>query len=125
MLGGSRVETIIPVTDLARSEQFYGGTLGLTRVPLPMPGYVRYAAGAGTSLCLYARGETKTEHTLASFTVENLDTTMETLRAKGVNFEDYDFPGFKTVNGVLAEGTLKTAWFKDPDGNILCLDEVH
>jgi predicted enzyme related to lactoylglutathione lyase len=125
MLGSSRVETIIPVTDLGRSEPFYGEILGLQRVPLPMPGYVRFNAGAGTTLCLYERGETKTEHTLAGFTVEDLDAAMRDLRGKGVVFEDYDFPGFKTVNGVLAEGKMKTAWFKDPDGNILCLDEVH
>jgi catechol 2,3-dioxygenase-like lactoylglutathione lyase family enzyme len=125
MLGNARVETIIPVTDLDRSAKFYGDTLGLKKVALPMPGYVRYEAGSGTSLTLYARGETKTEHTLAGFTVPSLADAMKEMRGKGITFEEYDFPGFKTVNGVFDAGGIKTAWFKDPDGNILCIDEVH
>jgi catechol 2,3-dioxygenase-like lactoylglutathione lyase family enzyme len=124
VLGSARVETIIPVTDLDRSEKFYGDTLGLKKVPLPMPGYVRFEAGAGTTLCLYARGETKTEHTLAGFNVPSLESAMKEMRGKGITFEEYDFPGFKTVNGVFAMDKIKTAWFKDPDGNILCIDEV-
>ena len=125
MLAGSRVETIIPVTDLARSEKFYGDVLGLKRLAFPMPGYVRYEAGEGTTLCLYERGETKTEHTLAGFAVADLDKMMQELRTGGVTFEDYDFPGFKTENGVLAMDGIRSAWFKDPDGNTLCVDEVR
>jgi len=124
MLGNSRVETIIPVTSLERSQKFYGEMLGLKGTPLPVPGYVRYQAGAGTTLCLYERGETATEHTLAAFSVPNLEGAMRDLRGKGVTFEEYDFPGFKTVNGVFEADGIKTAWFKDPDGNILCIDET-
>jgi catechol 2,3-dioxygenase-like lactoylglutathione lyase family enzyme len=124
MLADAPVQTIIPVTNLARSEKFYGETLGLKRVSLPMPGYVRFVAGGRTALCLYERGPTATEHTLAGFTVPNLEATMHELRSRGVKFEDYDFPGFKTENGILSDGTIRSAWFKDPDGNILCIDEM-
>jgi hypothetical protein len=45
------------------------------------------------------------------------------LLSKGVVFEDYDFgEDFRTVDGVLVSPDgEKTAWFKDPEGNILAL----
>ena len=41
------------------------------------------------------------------------------MKAKGVKFEDIDMPGIKTVNGVAEFGPIKSAWFKDTEGNIL------
>ena len=46
------------------------------------------------------------------------------LSASGVTFEDYDFPGLKTVNKVCILGSEKAAWFKDTEGNILCIHEL-
>ena len=40
-----------------------------------------------------------------------------------MRFEDYDLPGFKTVERVCVLGAEKAAWFIDPEGNILCLPE--
>jgi hypothetical protein len=51
-------------------------------------------------------------HTLASWTVADLDTEMAHLRARGVNFEDYDLPGLKTTDGVAEWGRVRGAWFK-------------
>lgn len=39
-------------------------------------------------------------------------------------FEEYDTPGFKTVNGIVSMGPMKAAWFKDTEGNILGLIQV-
>jgi hypothetical protein len=41
----------------------------------------------------------------------------------GRRFEDYDYPGLKTVNKVCVLGSEKAAWFKDPEGNILCIHQ--
>jgi hypothetical protein len=43
---------------------------------------------------------------------------------QGVIFDDYDFPDLKTVNHVATQGNLKAAWFKDPEGNYLGLNQV-
>ena len=48
---------------------------------------------------------------------------MAELRSRGVVFEDYDFPGLKTVNHVCVLGAEKAAWFKDTEGNFLCIHE--
>ena len=46
---------------------------------------------------------------------------MRELRGKGVKFEEYDFPGLKTVNGIATTGDIKTGWFRDSEGNILAI----
>ena len=42
---------------------------------------------------------------------------------QGLRMKDYDLPGLKTVDHVCVLGAEKAAWFKDPDGNVLCLHE--
>lgn len=123
MLANSPVVTTIPVTDVDRAKKFYSEVLGLQEQATPEPGGVLFVAGAGTKLFLYQRGPSTADHTLASFNVTNIETTMADLRSKGVTFEEYDMGEIKTVNGVASMGTTKAAWFKDPDGNILGLDQ--
>ena len=50
---------------------------------------------------------------------------MADLRQRGVIFEEYDYPDFKTVNGVVSLDGVRAAWFKDSEGNILALSEVR
>lgn len=35
-----------------------------------------------------------------------------------VKFEEYEMPGFKTVDGIATSGGAKTAWFKDTEENM-------
>ena len=51
------------------------------------------------------------------------DELMEFLEQRGVVFDDYDLPDLKTVDHVCVMGAEKAAWFKDPDGNVLCLHQ--
>jgi len=61
--------------------------------------------------------------TALNFDVDNIDKEVSDLREKGVMFEHYDLPGLERRGDLhVAEG-FKTAWFKDPDGNILSLIE--
>ena len=55
---------------------------------------------------------------------DDIETTVRDLEAKGVTFETYDMPGV-TWDGVLASAPQmgKAAWFKDSEGNILCVDQ--
>jgi hypothetical protein len=43
------------------------------------------------------------------------------LKARGVEFEEYDMPGMKTENGIATGGGARAAWFRDSEGNILAL----
>lgn len=122
MLSQAKVHPTLSVTDLERAKKFYGGTLGLKADGNIAPGHVEYEAGEGTFLVIYERPDApKAENTAASFTVDDIEGVVKSLKERGVVFEEYDFPGLKTVDGIAKVGDLKGAWFKDPDGNILAV----
>jgi hypothetical protein len=76
--------------------------------------------GSGeAALYIYQRGATKAEHTAASFEVEDIEAEVKELKAKGVKFDTFDAPGVTWENDIATMGTIKGAWFKDTEGNIL------
>lgn len=123
MLSDSTVTTMLPVKDMARARAFYEGCLGLKPGGLRPDGKFVYMV-AGSTLALFPKPEgTKADHTAISFRVSDIASSIETLKRAGVVFEDYDFPGLKTVNHVCVLGAEKAAWFKDTEGNYLCIHE--
>jgi len=77
-------------------------------------------AGNGTIFPLIERAEAVApSHTVAAFQVEDLPATLGSLRGRGVVFEEYDFPGLRTVEGIADMGSYSAAWLKDPDGNFI------
>ncbi|HLB15570.1 MAG TPA: VOC family protein [Burkholderiales bacterium] len=123
MLTRAPVMTMLPVKDLERARDFYVNKLGLEAEGLAADGKFVLRA-SGTKLGLIPKPEgTKAEHTTVGFEVDDVAAEIKTLKGRGVKFEDYDFPGFKTVDHVIVIGTDKAAWFKDTEGNILCLHQ--
>jgi len=123
MLSGSRVTTMLPVVEMGRARAFYEQKLGLAPGKQRPNGEVVYQL-EGTTVALYPRGQpTRADHTALSFEVKDLAAEVRQLTARGVTFEEYDLPGLKTVNKVCVLGSEKAAWFKDTEGNILCLHE--
>jgi catechol 2,3-dioxygenase-like lactoylglutathione lyase family enzyme len=123
MLTRAPVMTMLPVKDLERARDFYVNKLGLEAEGLAADGKFVLRAG-GTKFGLIPKPEgTKAEHTAVSFEVSDVAAEIKTLKGRGVAFEDYDFPGFKTVDHMIVLGTEKCAWFKDTEGNILCLHQ--
>ena len=123
MLADSTVTTMLPVVDMARARDFYERRLGLVPGGLRPDGKFVYRVG-GSTLALFPRPHgTKAEHTAISFQVADIAAAIAELERAGVAFEDYDFPDFKTVEHVCVLGAEKAAWFKDPEGNTLCLHE--
>ena len=123
MLSDASVTTMLPVKDMDRARAFYEGSLGLQPGGFKPDGKFVYRVG-GSTLALFPKPEgTKADHTAISFRVEDIAASIESLKRKGVAFEDYDFPGLKTVNHVCVLGAEKAAWFRDPEGNYLCLHE--
>jgi catechol 2,3-dioxygenase-like lactoylglutathione lyase family enzyme len=123
MLSDSSVTTMLPVKDIERARAFYEGRLGLKPGGFKPDGKFVYVVG-GSTLALFPKPEgTKADHTAISFQVADIDASIKELKRAGVVFEDYDFPGLKTVNHVCVLGAEKAAWFKDTEGNYLCLHE--
>jgi len=123
MLANAFVTTMLPVKDLTRARAFYEGKLGLKPIGLKPDGKFTYEC-AGSTLALFPKeGGTKADHTAVSFRVADITASIAELEGAGVKFEDYDFPGLKTVGHVCVLGAEKAAWFLDTEGNILCLHE--
>ena len=124
MLTQAPVTTMLPVKDLNRAREFYEKKLGLKPLGAREDGKFLFAGGDGGTIALFPKPEgTKAEHTAVSFLVQDIAREIKELTQKGVVFEDYDFPGLKTVNHVCVLGSEKAAWFKDTEGNYLCLHE--
>ena len=61
--------------------------------------------------------------TTLTFEVDDIEAEVSDLKEKGIFFESYDMPGLKQQGDLYVGEGMKTAWFKDPDGNILGLFE--
>jgi len=124
MLTDYMVAPTLPVVDLERALRFYEEKLGLKVAQRdPSPGAM-LQCGKGTMLYLYQRAATKADHTVAAFNVDDVEAVVKELKSKGVVFEEYDMPGLRTVNSIATVGSMKGAWFKDTEGNILGLSQM-
>jgi catechol 2,3-dioxygenase-like lactoylglutathione lyase family enzyme len=131
MLENSNVSTRIPTQDLERARTFYKDKLGLTPAE-ERPGGLRYRCGNGFFSLFQSSGKASSNHTQMAWEVDDIVSTVEWLRSRGVVFEEYDLPGLKTKNGI-AEVTgnypssravgEKAAWFRDSEGNLLAIGQ--
>lgn len=119
MLGAFPVNAMIPASDLDRAQDFYTGKLGLTPSAV-MPGVVRYDCADDTWFVLYL-SETAgaSGHTVANWTVENLQAEILALKEVGIVFENNE-PDL-TVDPLASLSPPMAAWFKDTEGNTLGL----
>jgi catechol 2,3-dioxygenase-like lactoylglutathione lyase family enzyme len=127
MLSSGRTATRLPAQDLDRARRFYAEKLGLEPVE-ERPGGLLYRCG-DTEFALFAsQGTASGDHTQMGWEVDDIDATVRELRDRGVVFEEYDFPGIQTVDGIAeVEGNYpskggvgeRAVWFRDSEGNLL------
>lgn len=120
MLGEFNVFATVAVSDINKAKEFYGDTLGLQQTD-ENPGGVTYQSGTGKIFVYQSPTAGKNEATSAAWDVDDIESVAEALKAKGVSFEQYDFPGGTREGDIHIMGNMKAAWFKDPDGNILSI----
>jgi catechol 2,3-dioxygenase-like lactoylglutathione lyase family enzyme len=124
MLKDQQVGAILPAADISRARNFYRDKLGLEPENPDDDDNLRYKCGSGTSFFVYQTPNAGTaKNTQIGWMVDDLPASVAELRGKGVVFEDYDFPGLKTEDGVatMPDGSA-AAWFLDTEGNILSLN---
>jgi catechol 2,3-dioxygenase-like lactoylglutathione lyase family enzyme len=122
MLEGAEFVAMVPVSDLDRSVRWYRETLGLEPA-WRGEGVAQYRSGS-TRFDLYVTASAGTaQHTLAAWIVDDVEDAVARLRGRGVVFEEYDFPGLKTMDGIADLGYERAAWFRDPDRNILSVGQ--
>jgi catechol 2,3-dioxygenase-like lactoylglutathione lyase family enzyme len=114
----------IPAKDLEGTRRFYEDVLGL-QVIQDDPAGIVYRSGDSTVMLYPTEFAGTAQHTLGTFLVGDVGAAVADLRSKGITFEEYDMPGLKTEGGIAELGGVKSAWFKDPEGNILALGELQ
>jgi predicted enzyme related to lactoylglutathione lyase len=123
MLKNARIVPYIPVADVARARRFYEEKVGLTPKE-EYAGGVIYECGGGSWVFMYPSAGAGTSKASTLFwAVDDVAAEVAELKAKGVVFEEYDFPGIKMENSIASGGGAKTAWFKDSEGNILAVSQ--
>lgn len=121
MLTECRVHATLPASDLARARAFYEGTLGFSALA-SLPGGVIYRGGVGSVFTVFPTANRASgTHTQAGFTVTDIEAEVAELKARGVVFEEYDLPGYKTEGSILSFPQTRSAWFRDSEGNLLGL----
>jgi catechol 2,3-dioxygenase-like lactoylglutathione lyase family enzyme len=123
-LSDSQVLPAIAVSDMDRAREFYEGVVGLSNGEGRPDGGIRYPCGGGTSIHVYPSPDNagKPPATLAGFEVDDIEATVDELTANGASFEQYDIDPIRTdEKGIAWLGEVKSAWMKDPDGNIISL----
>ncbi|HEX6917772.1 MAG TPA: VOC family protein [Phycicoccus sp.] len=121
MLSDHTPTPTLAVKDLAAARSFYEDVLGLG-VAEENEGGVLYSAGSG-SVFVYPSSFAGTNQATAAtwmLPADAFDGELATLRAKGVQFQTFEMEDLTWDDGVasMPDGS-RSAWFADPDGNIL------
>ena len=97
------------------------------------PGGLRYQAGSGEFVLFQSAGAPSGEHTQMSLEVDDLESTVAELRERGVEPDEYDRPGLRTVDGIAevagnspSKGGIgeRAAWIRDSEGNLLGIGQA-
>lgn len=124
MLQNAHLRFDIPVSDLARAKRFYAERLGLT-CNYENKFCAQYRFAESYFVLTPADSAGRAQHSLLTWLVDDIEAVKLWLEERGVSFEEYDFGETKTVNGIADLDGDRIAWFKDSEGNLLAIAEVH
>lgn len=123
-LAGSTPVTFVITRDRKAAEAFYGGTLGLRRLPGDDFAAVYDLAGVPLRLT-EVPGHAPSPHPVLGWMVEDIESKVRELTERGVHFNVYDGMGQDSLGIWTApDGSAKVAFFNDPDGNGLSLTQA-
>ena len=107
--------------DIAKSKEFFGGTLGV-EVTEENGMLTLHLAGGGNVLIYPKDNHEPATFTVLNFPVDDIDSAVDKLTEAGITFERYDGMG-QDQRGIMRDNGPAIAWFKDPAGNILSVLE--
>ncbi|MCU1560891.1 VOC family protein [Mycetocola sp.] len=125
MLMTSASFTVLPATDINRAREFYRDKLGLEPT-LDQGEMLMYGSATAPDFMIYQTPNAGTaQNTQMCWGVTDIRSAMDELRSSGVTFEEYDSDDLKTVNGIAEYEGEYSAWFRDSEGNFLCLSQFR
>ena len=119
MLGKANAIPTIAVKNLDTARKFYHDTLGLKEGRSEDSEVLVFTSGDSLINVYRSEFAGTNKATAVTWAVQDVEAEVRDLKAKGVTFEHYNMPGLKLQGDIHVAGSMKVAWFKDPDGNIL------
>lgn len=107
----------VAVKNLDTARTFYEQTLGLTKV-MENDEVLAFKSGTSTLFVYRSQYAGTNKATAVTWVADEVEDIVKTLKGRGVSFEHYDVPNMTRQGDLHVAGTMKAAWFKDPDGNI-------
>ncbi|WP_106403144.1 VOC family protein [Actinocorallia populi] len=127
-LSAYQLRTSIAVSDIQKAIAFYEGKLGLPVLESGPSAHIAdgsrvYGSGGGPALNVYQSATAgKTQATLATWYVDDIDRIVDELTSSGVEFTRYDQFEHDAKGITARAGGGRIAWFQDPDGNTFALE---
>jgi len=123
MLKDKASSAIVAVSDMARAAIFYRDVLGFDIMDDSMGDVIVFRTGE-TALIVYRSDFAGTNKANAAVwgVGDEIDDIVAKLASKGVGFEHYE--DMELRGDIHVTGKMKMVWFKDPDGNILHLNNM-
>jgi predicted enzyme related to lactoylglutathione lyase len=119
MLKNSKAFSGFSVDDIPKARTFYGDALGLEVTEAN--GMLTLHLGSGGTVLVYPKpNHAPATFTVLNFPVDDIETAVDALTERGVQFEHYEGADLKTdAKGIFRGGGPLIAWFTDPAGNVL------
>lgn len=122
MLNNLNPVPTIAVKNLKVAKDFYENKLGLAPIGDSNEDVLNFKSGSGSIEVYKSDFAGTNKATAMTWGVgDELESEVKALRGKGIEFEHYQMPDAKLEGDIHVMKDMKIAWFKDPDGNILCL----
>jgi catechol 2,3-dioxygenase-like lactoylglutathione lyase family enzyme len=122
MLNNCQLAAFVATANPEKAKDFYQNTLGLTLVSDEE--YAIVFDANGTTLRIQKSGPFMPHpFTSLGWHVPNIEAAMNGLRSNGVVFEQYPWMPEGSEGIMTFPSGARVAWFKDPDGNLLSLDQ--
>lgn len=122
MLGKEKLKGFVPAKNAADARHFYGDVLGLSIICEDDYGLEFDANGACLRIAL-VRELTPAPFTVLGWIVEDIASMVVALTEKGVVFERFGYFEQDELGIWTSPDGPKIAWFRDPDGNLLSLND--
>ncbi|HEV1993481.1 MAG TPA: VOC family protein [Candidatus Acidoferrum sp.] len=122
MLASAKMVGFIPTTDYDKARAFYEGKLGFEFVSVDQFALVMNVGGRKIRISKVPNFK-PLQGTVLGWEVENITSVAIWLRDRGVPPEKYPFAQDQELGIWTAPNGDKVAWFKDPDGNILGVNQ--
>ena len=130
-LDSAHAVTKIPAQDLDRARRFYRDRLGLEPAE-EREGGLRYVCGTTEFHLFQSTGKASGASTQMGFEVADIDQVVAALRARGLEFERFDTPGFEAEGDIVVAPDNypskgrgeRGAFFRDSEGNLLAIGQA-